>query len=141
MQISRSVLPRGHFLCDRVQEHKSVSAYRLASSLVRERHFQKKTFKLENKSVNREHDKDPDTFFETLYVLIKEGLHFRLSVLGEQFFEVPPVFGEAKEKLIASGQCDIVDWGFVPRSQFVKTLSLADVVVSTATHEFFGVSM
>ena len=71
----------------------------------------KKTFKLENKSVNREHDKDPDTFFEILYVLIKEGLHFRVSVLGEQFSEVPPVFGQSKEKLVASRQCDIVDYG------------------------------
>ena len=69
----------------------------------------KKTFKLQNKSVNREHDKDPDTFFEILCVLIKEGLHFRLSVHGDQFYEVPPVFGESKDKLIASGQCHIVD--------------------------------
>ena len=41
-----------------------------------------------------EHDKDPETFFEILFRLKEEGFDFRLSVLGEQFSQVPEVFEE-----------------------------------------------
>jgi glycosyltransferase involved in cell wall biosynthesis len=37
---------------------------------------------------------------------------------------------------------EIVNWGFLAsRSDYCSALSSADVVVSTANHEFFGVSM
>ena len=46
-----------------------------------------------------EHDKDPDTFFQVLFDIAKSGSIFQLSVLGENFSQVPPIFKEAKEKL------------------------------------------
>jgi hypothetical protein len=36
---------------------------------------------------------------------------------------------------------EVLDWGWVNRDRYVDLLSSAHVVVSTADHEFFGVSM
>ena len=36
---------------------------------------------------------------------------------------------------------EVLDWGWVNRDRYIDLLSSAHVVVSTADHEFFGVSM
>lgn len=85
-----------------------------------------------------EHDKQPDVFFDALYELHKKGIDFRLSVVGQQFETVPPVFEEAKEMLSSH----IDHWGWqATREDYRAVLSQADVAVSTAAHEFFGISM
>jgi glycosyltransferase involved in cell wall biosynthesis len=59
-------------------------------------------------------------------------------VIGEQFRDVPEVFAWAKE--FFAGQ--IVRWGYQPtRDAYRAALTDADVVVSTARHEFFGLSI
>ena len=85
-----------------------------------------------------EHDKGPDTLFDALRLLAEGGVSFRLSVIGEQFRQVPPVFEQARA---AFG--DRIDrWGYQEsRAEYEAALREADVVVSTARHEFFGVSV
>jgi len=84
-----------------------------------------------------EHDKNPDDFFAALQMLMRRGVDFRVSVIGEQFRETPPVFGEIRDKL--AGRID--RWGFQPsREDYRKALQEADVFVSTAHHEFFGIA-
>ncbi|CBY10851.1 unnamed protein product [Oikopleura dioica] len=82
-----------------------------------------------------EHDKNPSAFFRQLET-IKSA--FILSVLGECYEEKPKVFEDAKEKF----KDKLVNFGFLPsKEDFYKVLESADIAVSTADHEFFGVSM
>jgi glycosyltransferase involved in cell wall biosynthesis len=85
-----------------------------------------------------EHDKNPELFFRAMYWLKDEGVDFRLSVIGEQFSEVPAVFAEAQSRL-----GDQIDrWGYQStRNDYERALAEADIVVSTADHEFFGVGV
>jgi len=85
-----------------------------------------------------EYDKRPDRFFALLYRLQRAGVHFRLAVAGENFRNAPSEFDEARDRLRER----IVWWGFVEnRADYAALLKQADLVVSTADHEFFGISI
>ncbi len=85
-----------------------------------------------------EYDKNPEMFFNVLYRLADEGLPFKVSVVGERFRETPVVFEQARARLADR----VVRWGYLEsRADYETTLSEADIVVSTADHEFFGVSV
>lgn len=85
-----------------------------------------------------EHDKNPETFFEALELLERRRVDFRVSVIGEQFREHPPVFDRARDRFHAR----IDRWGFqAARCDYDAALRDADIIVSTALHEFFGLSV
>jgi glycosyltransferase involved in cell wall biosynthesis len=84
-----------------------------------------------------EHDKNPVVFFEAVEFLRQRGVDFRLSVIGQQFETVPAMFAAAEEMLAEQ----IDRWGFQQqRDDYLAALAEADVFVSTADHEFFGLS-
>lgn len=85
-----------------------------------------------------EDDKRADVFFEALRLLRAKTERFRVSVVGRSFGEVPGCFAEAREALGGL----VEDWGYVEsRAGYEAVLDKADVVVSTAAHEFFGIAM
>jgi len=85
-----------------------------------------------------EHDKNPEGFFAACDALAAAGADFRVIVLGQRFARVPPVFAEARERLGAR----VAHWGWVEdRGEYARLLSRADVVVSAARHDFFGVAV
>jgi glycosyltransferase involved in cell wall biosynthesis len=85
-----------------------------------------------------EHDKNPELFFAALRLLHERGVTFHFSVIGEQFRDAPPVFEQARQEF--AGQVD--RWGYQPsRDEYRRALQEADVIVSTADHEFFGISV
>jgi glycosyltransferase involved in cell wall biosynthesis len=85
-----------------------------------------------------EHDKGPDDLLAALYMLVGRGVDFRLGVIGEQFTEAPPAFAEIERRF--AGRID--HWGFQEgRAAYRACLAWADVIVSTAHHEFFGLTV
>ena len=64
-------------------------------------------------------------------------MDFRVSVIGQRFRDVPEAFARARREL-----GDRVDrWGYQDtREKYEAALAEADVFVSTAEHEFFGIS-
>ncbi len=85
-----------------------------------------------------EHDKSPEMFFEAVRLLKLQGADFRLNVLGQSFGRAPEVFGWARDYF-----SDRIDhWGHIDsRADYAAALANADVVVSTAQHEFFGIGV
>jgi glycosyltransferase involved in cell wall biosynthesis len=85
-----------------------------------------------------EYDKNPGLFFDALRALRDKGLPFKINVIGESFTECPPEFDSAKEEF----EDRIIRWGWQKhRNDYWKALSESDIVVSTANHEFFGISV
>ncbi len=85
-----------------------------------------------------EYDKRPRAFFELLYRLDEAGHSFSLAVAGENFRNTPDEFEEARRRLAHR----IEHWGYLPtRQAYLDLLQRADLVISTAAHEFFGISI
>ncbi|HDH05373.1 MAG TPA: DUF3524 domain-containing protein [Nitrospirae bacterium] len=85
-----------------------------------------------------EHDKNPELFFKTLFSLDRKGIDFRLVVLGESFKTQPHIFGEAGKKLSHK----ILHSGYAgSRLDYARWLRQSNIAVSTARHEFFGISV
>lgn len=84
-----------------------------------------------------EYDKRPELFFAALQALAEDGVDFRVALCGENFRREPTEFLQARESL--GGR--IVQWGHASASRYRDLLTEASVVVSTADHEFFGISV
>ena len=85
-----------------------------------------------------EYDKGPDRLLLLLDALVARGQDFRVSVVGEQFRQQPKAFTALRQR---HGH-RVVHWGFMAeRSDYDRLLQTADVVMSTALHDFQGLSM
>ena len=72
-----------------------------------------------------------------LKLLRDRGVLFRLSLLGQSFQYSPDVFQEIKTEF----QAEILRIGFQEsRADYWQALAEADLFVSTAKHEFFGLA-
>ncbi|MGC8779360.1 MAG: tRNA-queuosine alpha-mannosyltransferase domain-containing protein [Anaerolineae bacterium] len=85
-----------------------------------------------------EYDKDPATMLRALYALADEGAAFRVALAGANFRVQPTEFEEARQRLAGR----LVHYGYVESpADYARLLWEADIVLSTAIHEFFGVSI
>ena len=85
-----------------------------------------------------EHDKDPLTFLSACRAVLERGLELELHLAGERFGELPPGVADA---LAALGPRIARD-GFHPDfDDYARSLGEADLVVSTARHEFYGIAV
>ena len=85
-----------------------------------------------------EYDKGPDRLLKFLQVLDQRSMPFRLSVVSERFRSYPKAFDRIREQF---GHC-IEHWGFLEsREDYDHLLRQADIVISTALHDFQGLSM
>ena len=84
-----------------------------------------------------EHDKNPDDFLKALRILDEAGFDFQLSLLGQSFRNVPPAIKTIRTEFSNR----ILYWGFQESTEdYWNVLCSADYFVSTALHEFFGIS-
>lgn len=84
-----------------------------------------------------EHDKDPVAFFAAVDSLAEEGHPFEVVVCGENFRQEPAEFTAAARR----HPDRIVHMGHLPVDEYRRHLLEADVVVSTARQEFFGIAV
>jgi len=85
-----------------------------------------------------EYDKGPDRLLLLLDALEDMGQDFRLSVVGEQFRNEPEAFSLIRQR----HQGRIQNWGYLAdRAEYDALLRQADLVVSTALHDFQGLSV
>lgn len=85
-----------------------------------------------------EHDKGGKGLLLTLRHLEQSALNFELAVIGQQFRDSPEVFaqiqGEFSHRLVQFGYLDSI-------SDYRQFLADADIVLSTADHEFQGLAV
>lgn len=84
-----------------------------------------------------EYDKQPEVFFSVMEKLHNAGIDFRLHVMGQSFREIPDCFAKARLLL----QNKIVTWGHQSSADYYRILRQAHIVVSTALHDFQGLSL
>jgi glycosyltransferase involved in cell wall biosynthesis len=83
-----------------------------------------------------DHDKDPEALFRVLRALARNGVDFRLALAGENERTDPQEF-DAIARILGDR---VVTRGWLPADDYRRLLLRADVMVSTATHEFFGIA-
>jgi len=85
-----------------------------------------------------EFDKNPEDFFSALDAVRKQGLDFRLALLGENFQALPKAFLSAKKHF----HKQLVQYGYVgSRNDYINWLQRGSIVISTAHQENFGLSV
>jgi glycosyltransferase involved in cell wall biosynthesis len=85
-----------------------------------------------------EHDKGGDRLLLLLDELERSGLDYQLALVGQQFRNSPAVFGQIEQQFSRR----LVQFGYVvDPKDYRALLGAADLVVSTATHEFQGLAV
>ena len=85
-----------------------------------------------------EHDKGAGGLLRILQKLEAQGVSYELAMTGQQFRQSPPEFSEIQT---AFGH-RLVHFGFLEgMASYQALLQAADVVLSTATHEFQGLAV
>ncbi len=85
-----------------------------------------------------EYDKGPDRLLALLAQLKTAKQDFRLSLVGEQFRQQPDAFIQIKQHFANH----LVNYGYIDQLEhYHKLLRQADIVISTAMHDFQGLSM
>jgi glycosyltransferase involved in cell wall biosynthesis len=84
-----------------------------------------------------EHDKDPRAFLEACLAARARGARLELVLLGERFGALPAGTPELLERLRPA----ILHSGYLPvREDYRSALAGCDLALSTAQHEFVGIS-
>lgn len=84
-----------------------------------------------------EFDKNPAGFVAALKAVKQRDIPFKLAICGEQFHSASPLWDETMDYF----SDELVHAGFAERSRYHQLLWNADLTISTAYHEFFGISL
>ncbi len=84
-----------------------------------------------------EYDKNPEAFFSALYAAMTSGHEFEVALCGQQYGKRPSIFDDALRKLGRR----VIHVGYADLPTYRRLLWQADITISTAHHEFFGISL
>lgn len=82
-------------------------------------------------------DKDPKSFVDSVVRLAEEDVEFEVALLGEDRH----FLGDERARALRDLGDRVIAAGHLPEDEYRTLLLEAQVVVSTAQHEFFGVSV
>jgi glycosyltransferase involved in cell wall biosynthesis len=89
-----------------------------------------------------EHDKGPDALVRIVDALLERGVGFRLAVCGHVFRRRPQALTDAERRWRAALGDRLLAFGRVEsRAEYLGLLGRAQIGLSTANHEFFGISV
>ncbi|MCD8521443.1 MAG: DUF3524 domain-containing protein [Saccharospirillaceae bacterium] len=84
-----------------------------------------------------EYDKKPEAFLQLLQLLKARNVDFKLALLGARAQKIPAALNQIRTEFSAQILVD----GMLSRTDYEYWLGAAEVVVSTAIHEFQGLSV
>ncbi|WP_286266248.1 tRNA-queuosine alpha-mannosyltransferase domain-containing protein [Thalassotalea atypica] len=85
-----------------------------------------------------EFDKGPELLYKSLILLKRKSDDFTIHIVGQRFSQVPDVF----ERIKAEFSENIGYWGYVEDvNEYHELLYSVDIVLSTADHDFQGLSI
>jgi len=88
-----------------------------------------------------EYDKGPDRLLAIVERLLTRDVDFEISVLGEQFRQRPDAVDRLRRRL-DEHEGRLRHWGYIESTDaYRRHLRTGDVVLSTATHDFQGLSV
>jgi glycosyltransferase involved in cell wall biosynthesis len=92
-----------------------------------------------------EYDKGPALLLAIIQLLVQDKVYFRLHLLGQRFRQAPPEFIPLQQILNIHNQAHgfaTPTMSYLPsRDEYLQVLSRADVVLSTALHDFQGLAL
>lgn len=84
-----------------------------------------------------EYDKNPEEFLSVIGQMAEEGLAFEVALCGQAFQRQQAEFLPQIRRLGNR----VIHVGFADEGTYLKLLTKANITVSTAYHEFFGISI
>lgn len=89
-----------------------------------------------------EYDKGPELLLEIIRACEAQQLAIDFHIVGQQFRDCPDAFAAIHQLLLASGTLALASWGYVEQAcDYQQLLADCDVVLSTAEHDFQGLSV
>lgn len=88
-----------------------------------------------------EYDKGPDLLLAIVKQVVTQFPpgHFQWHIVGQQFRQVPKAFAEIKTLLERANMLGA--WGYQTKGDYCRLLGESDIVLSTALHDFQGLSV
>lgn len=125
-------------LLDNLSAKSTVLAVPIAADCLPAKHIKKTSATIEVVWNHRwEHDKGPETLLEVMR-LCANNSQIKFHIIGQQFRSIPA----AMQQIIDHHANQCLSLGYLEsRTQYIQTLQQADVVLSTATHDFQGLAM
>lgn len=84
-----------------------------------------------------EFDKQPEVFIQAMRLIKNKGVKFELFILGQSFRKKPDCF----ENTAIEFKKELKVFGYQPREKYDEIMKQSDIVISSALHDFQGLSM